>query len=293
MASITALRAMINNGWTIANRRNLISSIGKNNFDEIVLNARKLNMTGDVCEFQFVKGHLTPETITRTKASLLDKVKLLSSRWENPITDYTATVVANSEIPMHHFVSGSNHRIRLATRCLNIESPNAKQLRHIEYTLPEIQAIDEAFSKLPQLEKDCIVYRGRVEQFAKSLNADFDVINNAKVGDKIIPDTGYSYCGIEKSLAEYWGRSVLEEAKTIMYTIRLPKGAKVSRNLEHGGEVLMPRGAEYKVISKEINGNHTDVTLEYILPKKDNLQEVNDLMARYNLKPESYNELFG
>ena len=25
---------------------------------------------------------------------------------------------------------------------------------------------------------------------------------------------------------------------------------------------------------KEINGNHTDVTLEYILPKKDNLQEV-------------------
>lgn len=33
--------------------------------------------------------------------------------------------------------------------------------------------------------------------------------------------------------------------------IRIPKGARVSRNMEHGGEILMPRGAAYKLISKE------------------------------------------
>ena len=77
-----------------------------------------------------------------------------------------------------------------------------------------------------------------------------------------------------------------------MYTIRLPRGAKVSRSLEHGGEVLMPRNAEYRVVSKTVKGNHTEVTLEYILPKKDNLQEINELMARYNLKPKTVDEVF-
>lgn len=292
MISFTALRAMIKNWGRIPNRRNLISTIGKNNFDKMVLNAKKLNMTSDVCEFQFAKRYLTPESSTRTKVRLLDKVKPLSSRWENPIANYRATIVPNCEIPMHHSVNGSNPNIRQTIRGLNIETPNARLSSRIECTLPEIQVIDEAFSKLPQLEKDCIVYRGRVEGPVNSFNADFDVIRKAKVGDRIIPDTGYSYCGIDKSLAETWGHGALKGDKSIMYTIRLPKGAKVSRNLEHGGEVLMPRGAEYKVISKKTNGNHTDVTLEYILPQKDNLQEVNELMARYNLKPVAYDEFY-
>lgn len=50
----------------------------------------------------------------------------------------------------------------------------------------------------------------------------------------------------------------------MMFKIKLPKGAKVSRNLEHGGEVVMPRNAEYRLLSKSTNGNHTEVELEYI-----------------------------
>ena len=41
MTPITILRQMVKNGWTIANRRNIISQIGKSNFDEIALLAKK------------------------------------------------------------------------------------------------------------------------------------------------------------------------------------------------------------------------------------------------------------
>ena len=164
-----------------------------------------------------------------------------------------------------------------------------------EWIIQEMRCIDEAFSKLTPLEKDCIVYRGRRFEGFKTHDIDFSIIENAKVGDKIIPDTGYSYCGIMKELGERWA-STGATNKSILYTIRLPKGAKVSRSYgtsaAQGGEVLMPRNAEYRVVSKTVKGNHTEVTLEYILPKKDNLQEINELVARYNLKPKTVDEVF-
>ena len=41
MAPITVLRQFVKNGWTIANRKAIISQIGKSNFDEITLLAQK------------------------------------------------------------------------------------------------------------------------------------------------------------------------------------------------------------------------------------------------------------
>ena len=38
MYNVSALRTLIKNGWTIANRRAIISKIGKANFDEIINN---------------------------------------------------------------------------------------------------------------------------------------------------------------------------------------------------------------------------------------------------------------
>ena len=43
----------------------------------------------------------------------------------------------------------------------------------------------------------------------------------------------------------------------------------VSRNFEHGGDVLMPRGAQYKVVDKKVASNgDMEVILEYMLPNK-------------------------
>ena len=70
-----------------------------------------------------------------------------------------------------------------------------------------------------------------------------------------------------------------------MYKIRIPKGAKVSRNLEHGGEVVMPRNAQYRIISKTTYDYRIEVELENILPKKDNVAEIEELIEKFNSAP--------
>ena len=54
----------------------------------------------------------------------------------------------------------------------------------------------------------------------------------------------------------------------MLFEIHVPEGAKISRNMEHGGEVVFPKGAEYRLISKEKDSRGVlNVVLEYILPK--------------------------
>ena len=45
MYNVSILRTLIENGWTIANRRAIISKIGKANFDEIINLAHSANIT--------------------------------------------------------------------------------------------------------------------------------------------------------------------------------------------------------------------------------------------------------
>ena len=70
MTPITVLRQIIKNGWTIANRRNIIAQIGKNNFDEITLLAKKTGRTGDIFGFRDAKRFLHPNEISATKEAL-------------------------------------------------------------------------------------------------------------------------------------------------------------------------------------------------------------------------------
>ena len=206
------------------------------------------------------------------------------SRWTKAAEDYIPKVFEGSAVPMHHEINGVNNSIRKFINYKKTGIIPYKDKEDIVWFLDQVKTgeisvkkIDAAFKSLRPLEKDCIVYRGRAENpspFGKDLNTDFEIINKAKVGDVIVPDTAYSYCAFKKSLANCWGgtgaRSYAnpgESNRIMMMTIRLPKGATVSRNLEHGGEVIMPRSAEYRLISKDIKENgDMDVLLEYILP---------------------------
>ena len=67
MAPITMLRQIVKNGWTIANRKAIISQIGKSNFDEITLLAKKTGRTGDIFRFCDAKRFLRPNEISATK----------------------------------------------------------------------------------------------------------------------------------------------------------------------------------------------------------------------------------
>ena len=70
MAPITVLRQIIKNGWTIANRRNIISQIGKSDFDEIASLAKKTGRTGDILRYTDAKSFLQPNKISATRKAL-------------------------------------------------------------------------------------------------------------------------------------------------------------------------------------------------------------------------------
>lgn len=70
MNKISMLRSIVNNGWTIANRRTVCSQIGKSNFEEIANLAKQKGMTGDVFEYQMVKDELNPRNLSEVKKVL-------------------------------------------------------------------------------------------------------------------------------------------------------------------------------------------------------------------------------
>ena len=188
------------------------------------------------------------------------------------------TVNSYSQLSKHHELTGHNCLIREYIEG-NLNGSNG--MRAIdrdeqEFLKKLIKDIDDEFLILEPLEKDCIVYRGRAEHsLFPSLNKDFQIIDSSKIGDIITPDQAYSYTAFHRSLAEHWGGEGARGfdtngnlGRTIMYEIHLPKGSRVSRNFEHGGEVVMPRGAQYKIKDKkEHKDGCIEVILEYLLPK--------------------------
>lgn len=235
---------------------------------EIIILEEKANRIG-LTELESVRL----DCLKQKRALFDEREKQIAKSLEK----YVPTVSENSAVSMHHSINGENPRIRaaIADQAINPSELNEYQLNNIKNMKKHIAEIDREFAQLPPLEKDCIVYRGRAEHpIINEYNADFKIIENAKAGDLVIPDIGYSYTGFHYDLANGWcqgGRMLDTNGKplrTMMYQINLPKGAKVSRNLEHGGEIIMPRGAQYKVLDKKVAANgDIEVVLEYILPK--------------------------
>ena len=235
---------------------------------EIIILEEKANRIG-LTELESVRL----DCLKQKRALFDEREKQIAKSLEK----YVPTVSENSAVSMHHSINGENPRIRaaIADQAINPSELNEYQLNNIKNMKKHIAEIDREFAQLPPLEKDCIVYRGRAEHpIINEYNADFKIIENAKAGDLVVPDIGYSYTGFHYDLANGWcqGGRMLDTnnkpLRTMMCQINLPKGAKVSRNLEHGGEIIMPRGAQYKVLDKKVAANgDIEVVLEYILPK--------------------------
>lgn len=71
MYNVSRLRTLIENGWTIANRRNIITNIGKNNFTEILSLANSAGIA-DTFKYSDAISHLKSENIQKTKNLLSD-----------------------------------------------------------------------------------------------------------------------------------------------------------------------------------------------------------------------------
>lgn len=120
MNKISILRSMVNNGWTIANRRAVCSQIGKSNFEEIANLANKKGLTGDVFEYQMVKDELNLRNLSEVRKALeiekpvsesasivLKKIKNVSGEVEKqPISVKINATRDNAEMVTYNFFDG-------------------------------------------------------------------------------------------------------------------------------------------------------------------------------------------
>ena len=157
-------------------------------------------------------------------------------------------------------------RYNLTLRCRDynlrhgINLPDNEKFRQLN---TQVEQIDKIFKKATPLDKEYVVYRGLDIPPAGQNNPIFSeykkLMENAKIGDVITPDAGYSFVGLRSNnIGDYCASGIME--------IRLPKGTQfVIRN---EWEAMMPRNAQYKVIDKTIgNDSRIKYVLEYILPK--------------------------
>lgn len=231
----------------------------------------KIINSKDTFDFLKAKGNILKANIV---SGPKEKVKVDYNHLER----YRPTVCEGSQVPMHHDINGHNSNIRYVINHLSIPEEKLSRSDRIkrENSLARIKEYDEAFQKLVPTEKPYVVYRGRTENtIIERFNYDFKIMEEAKVGEIVTPDKGYSYCAFNKSLADNWGfygktvASDDEVSRALTYEIHIPQGAKVSRNLEHGGEVVMPRNAHYLLKNKKVSENgDIYAILEYILPNK-------------------------
>ena len=97
MYNVSKLRTLIENDWTIANRRAIVSKIGKANFNEIIDLAHSANFT-DTFQYSNALTHLKPANIQRTKNLLSDIITSYKEYAKCPyINDLLRTGSALSE----------------------------------------------------------------------------------------------------------------------------------------------------------------------------------------------------
>lgn len=215
---------------------------------------------------------LTTDTIEIASKNHTEIGMTNTSRWNNPLCDYKPKSDKDTYIPMQGAVDCCNKKYRNFLRNPIYNEQYANQIR----------AIDESFIYIRPLEKDCIGYRGISKPTElTSLLSDWENIMNAKPGDIIIPDIGYSYVSYNRELAESFARG--DDKILIKYLF--PKGAKISRwrNKDCGIEYLTPRNQPVRVIENSKKGNITEVTFEYILPERDNLAEIESIMKKLDI----------
>lgn len=128
---------------------------------------------------------------------------------------------------------------------------------------------DADFKKLPKSIIKHKLFRGMAST-SDRVDDGIKVVQNAKIGDTIIPDYGYAYASKSKSIGKDYAFVDRQEwqGPRVLMEIITPKGAQLSRNTRHLKEVVFPRNAKYQIIDKKDENGVTKVVMKYILPKQ-------------------------
>lgn len=189
--------------------------------------------------------------------------------WFDPVGHITPYAKrGKTEVVGHHnfHAWNSNDTIEDVMRVFKEKNPDATQeqvCKAIERTKKRIAEsninkidVNSDFLKLEPQPYACTAYRGRSRRIGTQLGSDFDIIEKAKIGDEIVPTGGFAYAAHHKfgtyqymgSPYDYLGNTKFEP---MMIEYRIPKGAQVSSNMEHDGEVVFPALSKFKLVSKE------------------------------------------
>lgn len=132
-----------------------------------------------------------------------------------------------------------------------------------------IDDIDASFKEVVPSLFPKTYYRGIVDS---SSNRALKTINEAEIGDIIKPDLGYPFMASKKEYAEgysqYTDGSSNPETCAVMI-IKTPAGTPISRDISFNlfsgdSNAVLARGANFKVLDKQIKNNKTYITLQYL-----------------------------
>lgn len=155
MSNITILRQIINNGWTIANRKNIVSKIGNNTFKEIIQLAQKSGRSGNTIKYNDAKDYLLPNTLASTK-EILTKTNVAWHGSPFSFDFFDITKIGNGE-GMNKYCNGLylSRTKRIAPFYANIRSKDApihfgsaKPLGNSAPTVYKVENIDNLNLKL-------------------------------------------------------------------------------------------------------------------------------------------------
>ena len=80
---IKLLRQIVDNGWTIQNRKNIINTIGTNDFKEICDLANKSRLSGDVFTYNCAEDLITKQNTNKIKETLLSFINNIKNGEES------------------------------------------------------------------------------------------------------------------------------------------------------------------------------------------------------------------
>ena len=189
--------------------------------------------------------------------------KIKNTDWQK-IRHSLNPIATNSHLEGAFSSTGDSLLIRKISKLE--QEGNFDKIKSISSKLYErMLKMDEEFKKLPPVIFAQKYYRGIMGEN----NEGVKILQKANQGDIVMPDRGYAFITKSKDIADSYARYLDNSAggENVFMEIKIPRGAKISRNPFHLREAVMPRNAKFEVLDKQEQEGLTKVILKYIPSK--------------------------
>ncbi len=189
--------------------------------------------------------------------------KIKNTDWQK-IRHSLNPIATNSHLEGAFSSTGDSLLIRKISKLE--QEGNFDKIKSISSKLYErMLKMDEEFKKLPPVIFAQKYYRGIMGEN----NEGVKILQKANQGDIVMPDRGYAFITKSKDVADSYARYLDNSAggENVFMEIKIPRGARISRNPFHLREAVMPRNAKFEVLDKQEQEGLTKVILKYIPSK--------------------------